>query len=625
MKKLMIVESPNKIKKITEILRQIDPSNTWKVSASVGHISDLVTNKGDENLGIKFENWEGIYEISPEKIKVVNELKRQIAESEEVYLATDPDREGEAIAWHLKEFLRLRKYKRVSFSEISPESIKKSIDNPSQIDDKLVDAQEVRRLSDRLIGFKGSKVIRNYDATFKSVGRVQTAALRVVVNRESEIANFQSKSYKEFWLVDNQNISYKLHLQEDGKLKKLDFLELEADDINSSYNEIKNAISNGDYEVAHMESTDSNVNPPSPFTTNDILSYMVTKYNVDTEVTTKNLQSLFESGKITYLRTDSYYLDPEWVTKARTYLNIPETEKYKSKKSKGNAQEAHEAIRPVYMKDDGNDIQDEKLRELYQIIFQRTHEAISHKGIDKVQTIVIVVSGYIFVGRQREIIEQGWRGIYSSAVETSDRDEEYNKLYSNEDDVSLKDLKFEEKKTKPKPHFNEGSFLKELESSGIGRPSTYASIIKTLKERGYVTMNKKQFISTELGNKLIEVVSKAKTELFDIDFTQELEIKLDSIANGSGEKLLTLDRIKIQVDDFQINEISESNKCPNCGNRLFLRKGSKGDFFGCSNYPNCKFTRNADENKKQNMNSSEQKKGQVVYDTTKLFKKLGIE
>ena len=513
---LLIVESPNKIKKLKSFL-----GPNWDVKASVGHISDLAIKQGIDGLGIKdLESFEPIYEISEDKKQVVKGLK-YASSNKLVYIATDPDREGEAIANHIKNVLNLKSnnYKRVTFNEISEKAVKEAINNPRDIDYELVNAQETRRIIDRMYGFKGSSAIRRLSKDLKSVGRVQSAALKIVVNREQEIKNFKPISYKQPAIKINNTIFELKMPREEIIARNWDLVKWPKQ-----------------VEVTDVIKVSKNVNPKKPLTTNDALK-VASNLGFQPKYASKLLQNLFEVGFITYIRTDSNNVSEEFKNEAKKYIektfeNI-NSDTSRIYKSKENSQEGHEAIRPVHINNDGVNINDEDQRLLYQTIWKIALASQMESGIDKVQEITIKVNDLIFTNVSRVITKEGYRSFYGY---------DKNKFSEVSFNKGLYDYQYKinDKTTTAPTRYSETSFLTKLENSGIGRPSTFASILQTIIDRNYVVSKKGQLIPSETGFKVIELLEKNFTKLIDINFTNDLEKKLDLIAKGKQSKLETL-------------------------------------------------------------------------------------
>ncbi len=565
---LLIVESPNKIKKLQSFL-----GPNWTVKASVGHICDLAIKKGFEGLGIEDNiNFKPIYEIDADKKDVVANLKKA-ASDKNIYIATDPDREGEAIASHIKHFLNLKEYKRVMFHEITEQAVKAAIANPTKIDDKLVAAQETRRIIDRIYGFKGSNVIRSENSLLKSVGRVQSAGLKIVVDREREIQVFKSTKYQEPVLMVG-DIEFKLKMETE-EIIKTDFSKV---------------IWPTSITVDKIEKVDENVNPPKPLTTNTALK-LGAKLGFRPKETTKLLQELFEQGYVTYIRTDSCNVSDDFKAQAKKFIESINLEADTSRTYKlgENAQEGHEAIRPTHIEDLGVDIKSAAQKTLYEQIRLIALAGQMASGIDTRQSASIEVNKLTFTNTSKIIKKQGYREVLHTKGD-------YGLTNLQAGNFACKVL-MKDKTTSAPSRYTETSFLTKLEKSGIGRPSTFASILQTILDRYYVTTKDTQLIPTQEGFDNIAFMEKNFAKFVVAEFTSEMEKDLDLIAQSKKDKLMVLSNFNKEFET-QVTQvislrnatlISKYGTCPKCKSPLNKQKGKYGDFYGCTNYPTCKY------------------------------------
>ncbi len=598
--KLVIVESPTKCETIKRYLGE-----DYIVKASYGHIRDLAT-KGKGGLGIDIENnFAPAYVINNDKRKVVYDLKKLADESEEVILATDPDREGEAIAWHLAQVLNLdvKTNKRLEFHEITRDSINEALKSPRTIDLDLVASQETRRMLDRIIGFKLSSLL-NKKIHSKSAGRVQSATLKLVYDQELEIEKFVPEEY---WKINTSvllnNKEYELTFISDETGKKNIETKEEAERILSL---LKDKL-----KVDSVETVVKTVESKVPFTTSTLQQEAFSRLKFKTDKTQRVAQSLYEGiqvngehvGLITYMRTDSTRLAPIFVERASKYIIETYGKEYLGKPKAFKAgeltQDAHEAIRPT-----SNHRTPESVRSfltpdqynLYKLIYNRTLASLM-KG-KKEETLVVHLStnGVKFKLDFTRTLFPGYEIIY--------KDEEETKHYKNlpsinvNDELTLVKKEIEQKFTTPPSRYSEAKIVKLMEEVGIGRPSTYASTISTLKKRKYVDEEKGILNVTDQGKKTAHVLIKYFPNIVDAKYTADMETKLDKISEGDSS---SLDIISKFYDEFmnQFNKVQKvmyvdepiptGEKCPKCGAPLVYKEGKNGQFIGCSNYPSCKY------------------------------------
>jgi len=601
-KKLVIVESPSKSKTIEKYL-----GGDFKVVSSLGHIRDLATT-GKYGFGIDLENgFKPNYEIIKGKKKLVTSLKKEVKESDFVYLATDPDREGEAISWHLFDALELsqNKYKRIVFNEITKDVILSSFEKARDIDDNLVRSQETRRMLDRIIGFRLSKLMQSKTGG-KSAGRVQSVALKLIVDKEREIAAFIPEDYYEIDAIFNE-FEAKLDSYNDKKIKIK--TEEEAKDIISKLSEL--------FEIKTIEKQLKTKKAKAPYITSTLQQEASSKLNFTSKKTMMIAQKLYEGitlqdetvGLITYMRTDSIRLSDEFIKKTYGYINEKYGEKYlgyvkKSKKNE-NIQDAHEAIRPTSINRTPESVKPYLSNDeykLYKMIYYRALSSLMKDAEVEATTIILDNNNYQFKTTGSILKFDGYLKVYSDYEENNDiilpKLEEKQEITSNE-------INYTKHTTKPPARYTESKLIKEMESLGIGRPSTYATTIGILSERGYVKVIEKKFHPTEIGIETTDKLQEYFKDIINVDYTKEMEDDLDKIADGNLIWTKLLDRfytefepkVKEAFDNMEKKTPEETGEmCPNCGNPLVIKRSRYGEFVACSNYPKCKFIQN---NKKE--------------------------
>lgn len=617
--KLVIVESPAKAKTIGKYL-----GGDYKVDASGGHISDLPAKE----LGIDIENnFEPKYVVSSDKKALIKRLVDEAKQADEVWLATDPDREGEAISWHLQKVLKLNPTdkNRIQFNEITKTAVQNAIKNPRTIDMNLVDAQQARRVLDRLVGYKLSPVLCKKIKGKLSAGRVQSAALKIIVDREKEIKAFKPEEY---WTVGAQlqktsdkdkNIKFKALLAEkNGKKFKL----TNKQDTDAVLAEIENKP----YVVDSVKKGTSLSQPLPPFTTSTMQQDAVNKLSMPSKTTMMTAQKLYEGidvkglghiALVTYIRTDSVRVSDDASAAAREYLRenfgaeyVPsKANVYKSKK---NIQDAHEAIRPVNLSLTPDSLK-EKLPKneyrLYKLIYERFLASQSTPAKFDTVSATIKVDVYGFKVSGKTPVFDGYQRIYGVAVkEKDDESNETSKLPNLEvgQELKLIDIKAEQKFTKPPARYTESTLIKSMEEDGIGRPSTYATILATLYKRVYIVKDGKALMPTDLGTVVTEYLEKYFENIVDTEFTAHMEEQLDEIEEKGEDwrevikdfygpfqkKLLSAMNSdeKVEVGD----EVSDV-KCEKCGAMMVYKTGRFGKYLACPNYPECKNTKSLAE------------------------------
>lgn len=598
--KLIIVESPTKAKTLTKFLNK-----EFSITASMGHIRDLPKSK----LGVDVEhNFEPKYIVSRDKLKKVKELKEQAARAKEVILATDPDREGEAIAWHL-EFLLKNENKdlqvsRIVFHEITETAIKEALAHPGQIDLKLVDAQQARRVLDRLVGYKLSPLLWKKIQKGLSAGRVQSVAVRLIVQREREIDAFRREEFWKITGVFEENPSFKAELVKIHNEKPVIDNEDEAKKL------VQLLTDNQNYKVLSFEKKQTKRSPYPPFTTSTLQQAGSNLFGWGAKKTMQVAQKLYELGAITYMRTDSLNLAEEAVAKARDEIvksfgkeYLPEKPRLYKTKSK-NAQEAHEAIRPTKIEQEAKDFTGEldlDQQKLYTLIRSRMlacqmSDAVYDQKVVQIEND-IEQKKYIFRGNSAILVFQGWKVIWGEADELEEKNPIPDLLESQR--VKLTDIFPTQHFTEPPPRFTEASLIKTLEELGIGRPSTYAPTITTIIDRQYIEKEQKKLKPTALGATVNDFLMKHFADILDYQFTAQVENQLDEIADGKfqwqkvvgdffqpfDQKVLAVMETaeKIKMDYGETSEV-----CEKCGKPMVVKMGRFGKFLACSGFPECK-------------------------------------
>ena len=594
--KLVIVESPHKCETIGKYLGE-----NYKVMASIGHLNDLATN-GKGGFGVDIENdFKASYVIDNSKYKTVNLLKEAAKNSSEVILATDPDREGEAIAWHLTQILKLDplKTKRLEFHEITRESITEAIENPRVIDMNLVYAQEVRRIEDRIIGFKLSGIIQK-KIKARSAGRVQSATLRLIADHDVEIDSFVPEEY---WTLSLELLK--------GKTKLTAYYNHPNDEkiVNKEQNDKILKKLDSTAQIVDIKKTIRTTESKPPFTTSTLQQEAFNILKMSTATTTRVAQHLYEGlnigsehvGLVTYIRTDNVALSNAFVSKAKTFIEEKFGKEYVGhrKVAKVNgAQNAHEAIRPTSLSRTPESIKNYLKADeykLYKLIYERTLASLMKGKVDEVSSISFKCGDLSFKCEGAKTLFDGYSKIYVF-------DDEDKKAFVPSlnigDTFQVSKINNAQEFTKAPSHYNEAKIVKLMEEKGIGRPSTYAATIKTLKDHSYIESEKGLIVSTELGRKTSFVLNKYFPKLIDTKYTATMEKELDKVQDGkiSREKALKDfyypfikecdEASKIMYSD---GDVETGEKCPICGAPLVYKKSRFGEFIGCSNFPECDY------------------------------------
>ena len=612
MAKLVIVESPTKSKTIEKFL-----GKEYKVLSSFGHIRDLPA----KSLGVDVENnFEPKYVIPPKAKKVIAELKKESKKSEETILATDEDREGEAISWHLAEVLNLENPKRIVFHEITRNAIEDALKNPRGLDLNLVNAQQARRILDRLVGYKLSPFLWKKVARGLSAGRVQSAAVRLVVEREREREKFKSEEY---WTIEAL-------LEKDKEFKAILF---RKENIKSKEetDKILKDLEGADYTLSNIEKKETIKNPFPPYTTSSLQQDCWNRFHFPSRLTMRLAQELYEKGHITYHRTDSVNLSQLSLNSAKNYIEKNFGKNYwagfKQYKSKGKTQEAHEAIRPSHPEESPEILNLEKNQQkLYDLIWRRFMASQMSKAIFDSTSLEIKAKDCIFKATGQILKFDGFLKIYPTKFEETDLPN-----LKTGDNLILKSLTPSQHFTQPKPRYTEASLIKALEENGIGRPSTYAPIISTIQTRNYIEKDEnKRFKPTEIGTVVNDILVKHFPEIVDINFTAKMENELDEVAEGKDDWIKTcrdfygpfeknLNEKYSEVEKEDIAEKPTKKNCPKCGSPLVERLGRYGRFYACSKFPECKYTESLKENK-LNIKCPKCKEGNLAQKRTKTRK-----
>ncbi|OGK14671.1 DNA topoisomerase I [Candidatus Roizmanbacteria bacterium RIFCSPHIGHO2_02_FULL_37_15] len=632
---LIIVESPTKARTFNRIIKD----NKNFVFATMGHIRDLPPKR----ISIDYKNkFKPTYEIIAKKRKVVAELKKLAKENKEIILATDPDREGESIAYHaayltghikekwpnaeiIKNGLNLN-LQRIIFHEITPRALKEALEKPEKLRLDLVYAQQARRILDRIVGYELSPLLwKKIGKNWLSAGRVQTVVLRLIVEREKEIKNFKIEDYYQiFGFFEREKrekdvaIKAKLISKDDILYEQKFSLSLFAGDYQYSkttingqnVDKIKKDLEAGGYDVSEIKEEIQHRYPPPPFTTSLLSQDSFYKFGFSSKMTMRLAQDLYERGLITYHRTDSFNLSTQFVFKAKDYILENFGKDYALDKPRGYktrskmAQEAHEAIRPTKLDPSAAESgKDQKItinhKKLYKLIFNRAIATQMKEASIKHHTITILSSkAYLFESELQLVIFDGFLKILNPEFVKR------NKVLPDikkDDSLRLISLDTVENQTKPPPRYNEATLIKTLEEKGIGRPSTYAPIISLIQEKNYVEKENRYFMPTRLGETISEYLAKSFPNIFDLNFTAKMEEELDLVADGKIDTVRLLqefnspfqkDLSQKKKDDTKIDVEEEIKEiCPSCGSPLVVRYSKFGKFIGCSNYPKCKFTK----------------------------------
>lgn len=609
---LVIVESPAKAKTIKKYL-----GKDFEVVASMGHIRDLPKSK----FGIDIENnFEPHYINMRDKSDVIKELKKQAKKSDTIYLATDPDREGEAISWHLAQLLNLdmNDNNRVTFNEITKTGVQNGMNNPRQIDIDLVNAQQTRRILDRIVGYQLSPFLWKKVKRGLSAGRVQSVTVRLIVDREREIRSFVPVEY---WSVDAKfTTKGKVRKTFPSKLITVDGEKVELH-TEEETNKILARLEGKEFEVTNVKKKVTKKAPAPPFITSTLQQEASKRLSFQSRRTMKTAQELYEGieikgmgavGLITYMRTDSLRISDEARDSAKTYIEAKFGEKYipdkpRVFKSKSNAQDAHEAIRPSMPELEPDSIKDNLTADqykLYKLIWSRFIASQMANALLDTVSIDITADNCVFRSSGYSVKFDGFTVLYE---ETKDDEEEDNKILpeiNNGDIVNVKELKGNQHFTQPPARYTEASLIKTLEENGIGRPSTYAPIITTIISRYYVERDGKQLKPTQLGEVVTDLMKEHFKKIVDAKFTANMETTLDEVEKGKTNWVETLDKfykdfektLKKAETDMEGKRVKVPDEttdliCEKCGKPMVIKIGRFGRFIACSGFPDCKNTK----------------------------------
>ncbi|WP_342041716.1 type I DNA topoisomerase [Bacillus sp. OTU2372] len=606
---LVIVESPAKAKTIERYL-----GNKYKVKASMGHVRDLPRSQ----MGVNVENsFEPKYITIRGKGPVLKELKTAAKKAKKVYLAADPDREGEAIAWHLAHSLDVDIHSdcRVVFNEITKDAIKESFKHPRPINMDLVDAQQARRILDRLVGYNISPLFWKKVKKGLSAGRVQSVAVRLIIDREKEIKDFTPEEY---WTIEGEFLKgkdqfsgafYSLVGQEKSELKS------EAD-----VQEVLKQMKDNKFEVVSVTKKERRRNPAPPFITSSLQQEAARKLNFRAKKTMMLAQQLYEGielgkegtvGLITYMRTDSTRISDVAQGEAASYIKAEFGEEYlkndqRKEKKQTNAQDAHEAIRPTSTIREPNSLKEflsrDQLR-LYKLIWERFLASQMAQAVMDTMSVDLQNGNVIFRATGSKIKFPGFMKVYVEG--TDDQVDGPNKMLPDlkkGDEVFKKDIDPKQHFTQPPPRYTEARLVKTLEELGIGRPSTFAPTLDTIQKRGYVTLDNKRFVPTELGDIVHELMVEFFPEILDVEFTVKMEQGLDNVEEGKVSWVQVIDefyrdfeihleKAEKEMQSVEIKDEPAGEDCENCGSPMVFKMGRYGKFMACSNFPDCRNTK----------------------------------
>lgn len=606
-KNLIIVESPAKSKTIKKFL-----GKNYEVVATNGHVRDMPKSQ----MGIDFDNdFEPKYITIRGKGELLAKLRKEVKKADHVYLATDPDREGEAISWHLCFALKLdpKKTSRITFNEITKNAVRQSLKQSRQIDMDLVDAQQARRVLDRMVGYSISPLLWDKVKRGLSAGRVQSVALRIIADREAEIDAFIPQEY---WSLEGifqlEGSKKPLLAKYYGNPEKADIRSKE--EIDKIMAELKGAR----YKVSSIKKSERNKKPPLPFTTSTLQQEASKQLNFATRKTMQIAQQLYEGvqvkghgtiGLITYLRTDSTRISEEADAACKTFIteNYGEEniiEKDVVPQNRKNAQDAHEAIRPTYVDLTPAQVKESLTRDqfrLYQLVWKRFVASRMHSAKYETTSVKIDGKGHRFTSSGSKLVFPGFMSVYQSA---EDKEEANSVLAKVKEDSKLKmqELKEEQHFTQPSAHYTEASLVKALEELGIGRPSTYAPTISTLISRRYVAKEQKNLYLSELGDIVNQIMVKAFPSIVDVNFTATMEALLDSVAEGTIEwktvirnfypdLVESVSKAEKVLEKIELHDEETDVECELCGRKMVIKYGPHGKFLACPGFPDCRNTK----------------------------------
>lgn len=610
--KLVIIEGPGKRDTLKKYLGE-----GYQVVASKGHVRDLPKS----SFGINLTTFEPIYDILPDKKDVEKELKNLAKKADEVLIATDPDREGEAISWHIAHILGINENDacRIEFNEISQDAVHQALKKPRPINMQLVNAQQARRVLDRMVGYKLSPILGKKIRSKLSAGRVQSVALKLVVEREAEIVNFKPEEY---WnisalLSKNNDIKFKASLSHINN-KKAKIVSAEQANV------VEQAVSNGKWEVVSVKRTQTKSHAPAPFTTSSMQQDASNKFGMNLSKTSQAAQQLYEGidlpgeGKtalVTYIRTDSTRVAESAQAAAKQYIQQTYGKQFAPAKpniyaSKKSAQDAHEAIRPINISRTPESLEGKIPHDayrLYKLIYERFLASQMSEALFDSVGVEIECNQHKFKATGKTPVFLGYLAVYQNYEEPND-DEKDPKIppLDEKDVLTNHELKKEQKFTKPPARFTEASLVKAMEEKGIGRPATYAPTITTLSAREYTQKEGKYLMPTELGTVVTTYLEEHFKQYINVEFTARMEAKLDEIADGEKDWKLWIEKFWTgfvphleKADEFstslKVPPVETDEKCAKCGSTMLLREGRYGKFLACSAFPKCKNTVNLTE------------------------------
>ena len=605
---LVIVESPAKVNTIKKFL-----GSNYQVTASMGHIRDLPKS----TLGIDTDNdFEPKYITIRGKGQLVSDLKKAAKKADTVYLATDPDREGEAISWHLSGALELEpeKMKRITFNEITKTAVRASLKQARGLDMDLVDEQQARRCLDRMVGYKISPVLWKKVRRGLSAGRVQSVALRIIADREEEINAFVPEEY---WTLDAKlntpdgKKTFEAHFHGKGN-RKTGFSNREAVDA------VRAALEGAEYKVSEIKTNDRIKRSPLPFTTSTLQQEASRLLNFSTSKTMRLAQQLYEGvnikgqgsvGLITYLRTDSVRISEEADAAAKSFIKKQYGDAYVSGSrntaaGSANVQDAHEAIRPTDITRTPSSIKEDLGRDLfrlYQLIWKRFTASRMKSAVYDTANAVIEANGYTFHSAASKLRFEGFLAVYTQDDEKRETNAPVFSLNAG-DIVPLKQLEEEQHFTQPLPHYTEATLVKALEELGIGRPSTYAPTISTIIARNYISKEGRNLFVTELGEAVNKLMKEAFPEIVDVHFTADMEEKLDKVGDGTvnwkdilrdywPRLVESVDKAEAELSRVKIQDKVSDVICEKCGRNMVIKMGPRGQFLACPGFPECRNTK----------------------------------
>lgn len=626
--KLIIVESPTKANTFNRFLK----AKEYHVEATMGHVRDLPVSK----MGLDLEHgFAPAYKIAKNKAGIVNKIKQQAKKADAIILATDSDREGEAIAYHIAYLLGFikenwpqsalsanGKLQRIVFHEITASALREALAHPQTLNLDLVNAQQARRILDRLVGYLLSPLLwKKMGKRWLSAGRVQTVALRFIVEREKEIGQFSKESFYKLWGFfakaqeeSSPELKAELLAKNEDKYEKSFSLNLfdgvytytKTTITAANVENLRTDLQSDSFTVSDHIASQNQRHPSAPFTTSTLQQEASRLFGYSSKMTMRFAQGLYERGLITYHRTDSVFLAEKFIQETRAFIEkkygrefVPAERRIYKTKSK-LAQEAHEAIRPTTMTLEIENL-DIRHKRLYELIWRRA--VASQMAPADIQTITLKITsgkGYLFQTKWEKLLFEGFLKLYPQITERLAASIPTGTIRQG-DRIALRRLDCKETETSPPPRYNEASLIKTLEERGIGRPSTYAPIISTIQDRNYVEKRENRFYPTLLGTTVADYLSSAFAEIFKIDFTAHLEDDLDLIAAARQEMLSVLKTFyqpflqllqKAEQKTEHINIEEKTNEiCPKCRQNLMIRYSRFGKFYGCSNYPKCAFTK----------------------------------